>query len=67
MRNLLFIPFILGIMICFSSCDLGNAGNSTTFLPSPAVIVYNEELGENLVWTAYANFIANTVKAESVC
>ena len=59
MRKLLFIPFILGIMFCFCSCNIGDGRNYATLGPSPEVIInYDFEANGYKIGTPDGYFVA---------
>ena len=56
-KNLLFIPFILGIGIILSNC-LGNMKNSVTLQDSPAVVSWNMLDGKTTIGIENIGYIA---------
>ena len=58
MRKLFFIPIILGFIIGFNSCNIGDSGNISTYPNVPAVVDFNINFGGYTICTPYGIFAA---------
>ena len=61
MRKLLFIPFLIGIVLSYSSCNFGGGGNVVGLPPTYAVVDYNPNLGGTIVRTEYGYYSVPTL------
>jgi len=50
MKNLFFIPLIMGVGVGVCSCNFGNSGNYENF-STPAVVSYKEDMGGTVIGT----------------